>query len=33
LSLVREIRHPIAGWKNGRQTFMRPRARLLTPEG
>ncbi|KAA1180450.1 amidohydrolase family protein [Rhizobium tropici] len=32
LSLVREIRHPIAGWKNGRQTFMHPRAHLLTPE-
>ncbi|AYG68873.1 MULTISPECIES: amidohydrolase family protein [unclassified Rhizobium] len=32
LSLVREIRQPIAGWKNGRQTFMRPRARLLSPE-
>lgn len=31
LSLVREIRQPIAGWKNGKQTFMRPKPRLLSP--
>ena len=32
LSLVREIRQPIAGWKNGKQTFIRPQPRLLSPE-
>ncbi|NLS17200.1 amidohydrolase family protein [Rhizobium sp. P40RR-XXII] len=32
LSLVREIRQPIAGWKNGKQTFTRLQARLLSPE-
>jgi cytosine deaminase len=32
LQLVREIRQPIAGWKNGRQTFIRPQPRLLSPE-
>ncbi|TIX87022.1 amidohydrolase family protein [Rhizobium sp. P44RR-XXIV] len=31
LSLVREIRQPIAGWKNGRQSFIRPQPRLLSP--
>ncbi|MDE1994453.1 MAG: amidohydrolase family protein [Rhizobiaceae bacterium] len=31
LSAIREIRHPIAGWKNGVQTFSRPRPRLLYP--
>jgi cytosine deaminase len=31
LSAIREIRLPIAGWKNGLQTFSRPRTRLLHP--
>ncbi|WP_047453172.1 amidohydrolase family protein [Rhizobium rhizogenes] len=31
LSAIREVRLPIAGWKNGLQTFSRPRARLLHP--
>ena len=31
LSMIREIRQPIAGWKNGKQTFVRPQARLLPP--
>ena len=31
LSMIREIRQPIAGWKNGKQTFIRPQPRLLHP--
>jgi len=31
LSMIREIRQPIAGWKNGKQTFVRPQPRLLPP--
>ncbi|NKJ06500.1 amidohydrolase family protein [Rhizobium sp. SG741] len=31
LSMIREIRQPIAGWKNGKQTFVRPQPRLLRP--
>ncbi|MFT4183085.1 MAG: amidohydrolase family protein [Rhizobium sp.] len=33
LSALREVRQPLAGWKGGRKTFTRPRARLLYPEG
>ncbi|MBB3609335.1 amidohydrolase family protein [Rhizobium sp. BK602] len=33
LSAIREVRQPVAGWKGGRKTFTRPRARLLYPEG
>jgi cytosine deaminase len=29
--IVREIRPVLAGWKNGRKTFERPRAKLLRP--
>jgi cytosine/creatinine deaminase len=33
VSAVREVRSALAGWKNGRKTFERPRGRLLPPTG
>jgi cytosine deaminase len=33
VAAVREVRPALAGWKNGRKTFERPRGRLLRPQG